>query len=391
MKTIKDIEQEINKKIQYNVLIVDDIPENLQLLSGFLYKKGIEVSVAFDGEQALKAIENETPDLILLDIAMPGMDGYEVCEILKSKEETKEIPIIFLTARNETEDIVRGFDLGAVDYITKPFKNKELIRRVTNQLELKRAKDVQNRYVKIIKNQNTELSELNATKDKFLSIIAHDLKNPFHILTSLSKMLVTNLQKYDEDRIMLFLENIYKTSMQGFSLLENLLNWTKSQTNRLELYPKKVDLNLLVNVNVELFNSQARMKKINLEKDILKEQFIWADENSITTVFRNLIGNALKFTNENGTVTIKARNKNATHFKIDIIDDGVGISLKNLEKLFRIDTHLTTNGTFKERGSGLGLLLCKEFVEKNNGEISVESIEGKGSVFSFTVPKFLDN
>jgi len=155
-----------------SVLIVDDIPENLQVLGNVLLQKGLDVGFATNGEEALEAVKYNKPDLILLDIMMPGMSGITVCQKLKSNPETQDIPVIFLTAKTQPEDIIKGFEVGAVDYVTKPFNSGELLARVMTQLELKKSRD-------LIAKQNEELMELNATKDKFFSIIAHDLRGPF--------------------------------------------------------------------------------------------------------------------------------------------------------------------------------------------------------------------
>ena len=173
------------------VLIVDDIPENLQVLGNILSAYGLDIGVATDGLQALENVKFQKPDLILLDIMMPGMDGFEVCEKLKSNPETSNIPVIFLTAKSQTEDIVKGFEVGAVDYVTKPFNSAELLVRVFNHLELKKAKDK-------IERQNDELKEMNDAKNKFFSIISHDLRGPFSGLLGLTSLIINEEQEIEK-------------------------------------------------------------------------------------------------------------------------------------------------------------------------------------------------
>ncbi len=375
----------IEEQITFKVLIVDDIPENLTVLSNILYQEQIEISVAIDGKQALKSINIDKPDLILLDISMPEMDGFQVCEKLKQDPETKEIPIIFLTAKVQPEDVVKGFKIGAVDYITKPFNPQELISRVDTHLKLKHSQDIITKQNQHIKKQNKELKELNATKDKFFSIIAHDLKSPFNTLVGFSQLLVDNFEKYEVKKVKKFIHLIYQSSLKGFTLLENLLNWSRAQTNRIKQKPQNIDLFRIIDENITLLSSNAHSKKIEIINNVEPDTFAYADENMITTVVRNLLSNALKFTKKEGWIKIWTEEQDQ-ETKVCIQDTGVGMDKETKEKLFKIDEHVSTKGTANEEGSGLGLILCREFVEKNNGKIGVESEISKGSTFYFTLP-----
>ena len=363
---------------KYEVLIVDDIPENLQVLSNILHEKGIDISFSTDGKQALEAVKFNKPDLILLDISMPVMDGFEVCENLQNNPETKEIPIIFLTARTQSEDVVKGFKIGAVDYVTKPFNSSELVSRVFTHLELKKSRD-------IIKNQNQQLEELNAMKDRFFSIIAHDLKNPFNTLIGFSELLIENFYDYDEAKTLRYLKLIANSSRQGFALLENLLQWSRSQTGRIKIKRKKQALLPIVEEVFELYQTGADRKSINIIIDVPKDLSAVFDKDMIHTIVRNLVSNAIKFTHENGEVVVRAEQKDEL-VVFSIKDNGTGMSQEIKEKLFRIDVSHTSPGTNQEKGTGLGLILCKEFIEQNQGEIWVESEQDKGSVFYFTLP-----
>lgn len=362
-----------------NVYIVDDVQENLQVIGNILKQNNINISVARNGEQALNGIKKKLPDLVLLDISMPGMDGYEVCKKLKEDAETAHIPVLFLTARTQTDDIVQGFKVGGVDYITKPFNSEELLSRVFTHLELKESRD-------LIESQNKELMNLNATKDKFFNIIAHDLRNPFNTILGFSNLLLHDLNNYPKERVYEIMLMISQSANATYKLLENLLEWGRSQSGSLSFNPVNINGKALIQENVQLLNESAASKKINLIQNADPDTVICADKDMINTVVRNLISNAIKFTPHEGQICIEAKQTiDAT--EISITDTGVGISDENIDKLFRIDKNHSTKGTNNEDGTGLGLVLCKEFIDRHDGKIWVESELGKGSRFSFLLPR----
>jgi len=237
----------------------------------------------------------------------------------------------------------------------------------------------------MVQQQNEELQELNATKDKFFSIIGHDLKGPLNSLTSFSSLLINHTDSLTKDEIKMLAKDLDKSLKNLFALLENLLEWSRAQTGSIEFKPEPFDLNVLLEENKELLKTQALNKKINVLHEDQSLLPIKAHKHSVNTVVRNLVANAIKFTPEGGTVTV-----NAQHGKgevlVSITDTGVGIPASVIGKLFRIDTKHSTKGTADEKGTGLGLILCKEFIEKNGGTIGVQSEEGKGSTFYFTLP-----
>lgn len=370
---------------KFEVLIVDDISENLQVLGNILSERNLDVSFASNGQQALDAVEFEAPDVILLDISMPEMDGFEVCKRLQANPTTKDIPVIFLTAKTESESVVKGFKLGAVDYVTKPFNAAELVSRVFTHIELNLSRKLIKQQNQKLQKQNNDLQELNATKDKFFSIVAHDLKNPFNTIIGFAELLITKKDMKPE-KLSRFHQYIYDSSQKAYSLLENLLDWSRSQTGRLQWKPDNINIAAIACEVIDLLAGTASNKAIELTLKVEDPLYVFADGNMITTVIRNLVSNALKFTKEGGFVKIISASKN-NMIEITIEDSGIGISEENIKKLFRIDENVSTTGTAKEKGTGLGLILCKEFVEKNNGNISVESKIGQGSKFIFTLPK----
>jgi len=363
---------------KYRVLVVDDLPTNLQLIGITLNKLGIKAIVAQNGQQALKIALQNPPDLILLDIMMPGIDGYEVCTKLKENPRTKEIPVIFLTAKTQIEDIVKGFDVGGVDYVTKPFNAQELESRVLTHLDLKRSRD-------IIQEKNIQLEKLNATKDKMYSIIAHDLRGPIGNFQVLLDLMIDNSAKISAQTHEKYLNMLRDVSKNAFYLLDNLLNWARSQRNEVTIKKEKTDISLIIDDSVNLLKMSAMTKNIEISVEMNEVQTVFVDRLMIQTVVRNLLNNAIKFTPDGGEIRIKAL-KNEQFIEISVEDNGIGIPESTRSKLFDPSEHITTYGTNNEKGSGLGLNLCYDFVSKNNGTICVESEEGKGSKFIVSLP-----
>ncbi|MDX2188613.1 MAG: two-component regulator propeller domain-containing protein [Bacteroidota bacterium] len=244
---------------------------------------------------------------------------------------------------------------------------------------------VEERTIEINK-QNIELVNLNATKDKIFSIIAHDLKNPFQGILSLTTLLIDKYKEYSDEQKHQFINQIKGTSEKAFNLLQNLLNWAQTQTDSIHYEPKSIELISLIEQSVSVYKVNAEKKQIKIEFQLPSSILIYADENMISTVLRNLIGNAIKFTPESGKIIISSKLE-LNKVLISIIDSGIGISEEIFNKLFKIDQHISTKGTSGESGSGLGLIICKEFVEKNGGELII-SKNNLGSTFGFTVPLF---
>lgn len=379
---------------EQHILIVDDNSKNVQVLAMILSEQNYRIIVANNGIQALKSLEKIIPDLILLDINMPEMDGFETCKRIKESEKLASIPIIFLTAEVEINRIIQGFALGASDYITKPFNSKELLARVKTHIELKESKDIiieqnskLNDLLRQLNEKNILLTELNSTKDKFFSIIAHDLKNPFNSIIGFCELLIGSVKELEYAKIIQYLEIIKSSSKKAYDLLDNLLLWARSQTGNIELQPISFDLKNLALDTISLVKTQASNKNIQITLDIKNEHIVFGDMNMINTVLRNILSNAIKFTNMNGKVFVYINEKNNDH-ELCIKDTGVGISSENIKKLFKITGNYHTAGTNNESGTGLGLILCKEFIEKNGGTILVESEKGVGSEFKIVLPKY---
>ena len=307
------------------------------------------------------------------------MIGFELAQHLKSNPQTAEIPIIFLTALNSTADIVKGFQVGANDFISKPFNKEELIIRVTHQISLVAAK-------RLILSKTEELQRTIAGRDKLYSVIAHDLRSPMGSIKMVLNMLILNLpfEKIGAEMYEL-LTMANQTTEDVFSLLDNLLKWTKSQIGKLNVVYQDVDLVEVTDGVIEIFSMVASLKKIRIREMKPERMMVNADIDMLKTVVRNLLSNAIKFSKENSEILVKMEEVNGMAV-VSVQDHGCGISEEGQKKLLHADTHFSTFGTNNEEGSGLGLLLCKDFVVKNGGKLWFTSKEGEGSIFSFSIP-----
>ncbi len=272
------------------------------------------------------------------------------------------------------------------------FEHDYINKSETIYVEIRIVNNLQNEFIAIIKDitgrkkSQLELKELNASKDKFFSIIAHDLKSPFNSLIGLTGFLTSEINDLSKDEIKSISENISSSSKSIFSLLENLLQWSRIRTGRMEFAPQEIQLKEIIEKTVALHIHNAENKNISLHTELKPVPEVFADANMIETILRNLISNAIKFTRPSGKINITAVEK-GNNVEVYIRDNGVGIKKEAMDKLFKIDENVSTYGTQNEQGSGLGLILCKEFIELNKGKLTVNSKEGEGSTFSFTLPK----
>jgi len=253
-------------------------------------------------------------------------------------------------------------------------------------IDLKKAKKTISQQKEEIEKHREQLKALNTSKDRFFSIIAHDLRNPIAGFLNLTEVLTHNFDVFSEKESKEFIDVMNQASKQLYNLLENLLQWSRAQTGRITYEPQYISIKKMVDETIDALMINIENKKIKVNLKIDEKTVAFVDENMITTVIRNLLSNAIKFSNTDGLITIRC-NQNEDFIELTVSDNGVGIKKEDQEKLFRIDQNLTTEGTAAEKGTGLGLILCKEFVEKNGGKIWVESELNKGSSFMFTLPK----
>lgn len=360
------------------ILIVDDTPANIDVLDLFLEKEGYEISIAQSGESALDLAARISPDLILLDVMMPGIDGFDTCLSLKSNDKTKDIPIIFITARNEPTDIVKGFSVGGVDYITKPFSQEEVCARIHLHLKLKTL-------MTDLEAKNKKLAELNDLKNKFLGMASHDLRNPISTIQGFSKIMLDHGETLGADAKREFLQSIHKVSKDMLTLLEDLLNISTIESGKLDLQLKPGSFKQLVEERIRMYQVMADRKNLATHLDIEEIAEFSFDSNRMSQVIDNLLSNAIKFSPPGKEIYIWLVGNNGMA-KFSVRDQGPGISPEDQDKLFKHFQKLKARPTADETSHGLGLAIAKKMVEAHKGKITVESHPGSGATFSFEIP-----
>lgn len=379
-------------------IILDALKDQLQRKFGTNY----DIETSDRGADAIEFIEELVEDkidvpLVIADYIMPGMKGDE---LLKQVHEISPNTLnVLLTGQANIEGVTNALNYASLyRYMSKPWGEddfeltvKEALKSFYQKREIhQKNEELQELNASLegkVKERTKQLSELNATKDKFFSIIAHDLKNPFNALLGFSTLLLDDFEKLTDAEKIDLIKTMDTASKNAYKLLQNLLEWSRSQTGSIQWEPDAVSLHEVVSTTIDLLSDAANAKEVSINSIVMPNNRIWADGNMAMTVIRNLLSNALKYTPKGGEIKVYTK-KVDDKIEITIEDNGVGISKEDLPKLFRIDVNHSTSGTNNEQGTGLGLILCKEFVEKNGGEIWVESEEGKGSKFKFTFPLF---
>ena len=289
-----------------------------------------------------------------------------------------------LTAKNSLEDLVGALDMGANDYLTKPFQKAELIARIRTNLNIKENNLL---YEEVARRKQAEedLVEMNINKDRFFSIISHDLLGPFSGFISLLEQINRNREELDHDAVFEQLERLYRSGNNIFRLMNTLLDWARLQLGRMDPELGVLNIQEIIEKNLELFFLVAEQKEISVQYHSETEILVLADSLMTDTILRNLLSNALKFSSRGDQVSISAR-QNAKFVEIVVEDTGAGMDEERVLNLFRLDEMNSTPGTLGEEGTGLGLILCRDLVQKMNGEILVKSQPGQGSRFAFTLP-----
>jgi len=394
------------------LLLVDDNEDNLMSMEVVLEKEGYSFFKATSGREALRILlKEEEFSLILLDVKMPTMDGYETAELIYQRDKLKNIPIIFITAHDyEEEAMFKGYKAGAVDFIRKPFKpellrskvavfaelhkKNQLLRKQEEKLQtinndlMQLNQDLEQRVLERtteLENLNKELKELNLSKDKFLSVISHDLRNPLTSLLLSSKNLNTNTDNIDQKQIKMFAEIIHRTSNKILKQLNELVDWAKKQREKTNFNPERLQLLRGVRESLELLKSSAIQKSIRFENDIDEDMYVNADSLMLRSILQNIVTNAIKFSPQGGLVKVTAQHTDSM-IEICVHDFGVGMSEETKNMLLGNYSSTSLLGTNQEQGTGLGLLLIKDFVVQHGGSIMIESELGKGTRFKFTMP-----
>lgn len=358
------------------ILAIDDEQLNLELIRFILERHGFLYAGTSDNEQVIPLLKKKLPDLILLDIVMPRVDGYEMCQKIKSHKEYRDIPIIFLTGKVQVKDKVKGFEVGGVDYVTKPFNEQELLARIKTHVELVTAR-------KQIEQQAENLQRSNQLKDRMFSIIGHDLRSPL----STAKLKMDFLMRgFIDPKAPEFLDDtvfgLLKTMDEALNLLQNLLGWAKSESGQMKIFTEAMQLHDIAEQTIRLLKLASDHKKIEIVNEVPENLYVEADLNMIKTVLRNLVSNAIKFTPADGKIRISTVEE-ADRVKVQVIDTGAGISKEDIKKILNTDEHFSKLGTDKEPGTGLGLILCQTFIAQHQGQLRIDSVPGEGSTFSF--------
>lgn len=357
------------------ILVVDDNPVNLQLLFEYLGREGFRVLVCEDGESAVSQARETRPDLILMDVLLPGMSGYDSCRAIHAQPETADIPVIFLTALSRTADKIEGFTAGGVDYLIKPLQFEEVLARVSTHLSLQRLRTE-------LERQNQELARRDRRREQLFGILAHDLRSPVAACVSAVRL----LQGSPDDELQ---AEALKTLDDRLSRLDrqlsDLLAWGELQIADGATRRSRFDLmGLLRDIHASVA-AQLQQNGLSATVDGPEELAVFQDETAVRTIISNFLTNALKFTGSGGSVAIRARGTSQT-VTVEVQDTGVGIAAEQLRKLLERSGRVQTAGTRGERGTGLGVLLSLEIADLIDGTIEATSEPGRGSTFSLTFP-----
>ena len=368
-----------------NILVVDDTPANLQLLTEMLKKRGYRVRPVPSGKLALQAAKNENPDLILLDINMPEMNGYEVCERLKQDETLKDIPVLFISALDETMDKIKAFAAGGVDYVTKPFQFEEVEARVHTHLKLRRLQlelEGRNRQLQANYDQLRELEEL---QDNLTLMIVHDMREPLMGITGYLKILEMDAAKKLNRDELAMLGNVRSSGVVLVGMVNSLLDVSRLEHGQMPLTLTESDIDVLIQNALDSLGSLTKQVALLHTKQV-PPVMVNCDAELITRVIANLVGNAIKFAPEGSAVAV-AVEENGAEAKLRVADTGRGIPREYHAKIFEKFGQVEARQQRKMYSTGLGLTFCKLAVEAHQGNIGVESEVGTGSTFWFTLPR----
>lgn len=376
------------------ILIVDDMPANLGVLSNFLHSHNFKVLIAKNGEAAVKKADRAQPDIILLDVMMPIMDGFEACQVLKSQESTKDIPVIFMTALADTVDKVKGFELGAADYITKPIQQEEVLARINSHLNLRKLQlELEARNVELEK-RNMEQREArriaeaaNHAKSAFLATMSHELRTPLNAILGYTDMLREDAVDMGLDKIVPDLNKIGTAGEQLLRLINDVLDIARIESGKMAIRLTVFSVTNVLREVETLFRPMLAIHKNHLLVDIAPHlDMIQSDENKLRQIVLNLLCNAAKFTLE-GQITLKAiHDLSEQALLIEVHDTGIGIPAEKINTIFQPFTQVDSSYTREYGGSGLGLAICEHYCHLLGGCITVESHVNRGSVFRVQLP-----
>lgn len=360
------------------ILIVDDSSMARRQIQFFLKRDGFEVYEAKSGEEAVWLVNEVDPELILMDVSMDGMDGMEACRRIKEDKVNANLPVIFLSAKGEREEIVRGFKSGAIDYIVKPFHPAESLTRIRTHLRIKKLAQLREKHI-------LELKHLNQTKDRVLRVASHDLRNPVAAIAGLAEFLNDDSDNLTDSQKEI-VDCIEEAGKSVVTLLNELLDLSALDQGKAGLHMENLNICDMVRNIVPLFNGEAERKDLRLDFTCeIEKTEISADKHQIRRVIDNLVSNAIKFTPPGGKISIRAR-KSQNDIILEVDDTGPGISYEEAGSLFKefgTTSNLPTGG---EKSTGLGLSICHRIVEAHKGSINFVNLPEGGARFSVILP-----
>ncbi|MFN5983247.1 MAG: sensor histidine kinase [Fluviicola sp.] len=354
------------------ILIIDDNIENLKVVGNILQEENYDIAVSLNGQSAINILLNNQIDLILMDIMMPEMDGFETCRRIKEIDKLKEIPLIFLTAKSQTRDILEAFNVGGVDYIFKPFNRMELIARVKTHLDLFLSK--------------RKLDELYKNRDLIYSILAHDIRTPFNKMFQFLQLLSDGFIQPNSPDFHELLSLLIEEKQRTRELIDELVEWGKIQMNEQMTELRPVNLRPIADSVIVFLEPQIQEKSLTIQNTISENLNVLGNEKSLEVVFRNLLANAIKFTPNGGEIKFSSEDK-GNKASVILKDKGIGMTPDVLDKLFVKNEFYKTTGTNNEKGSGFGIHLIKDLVKKNNAKLDVKSQIDQGTTFKITLDK----
>jgi signal transduction histidine kinase len=361
------------------ILIVDDDRVNIRILRGILQKEGYVLADASTGEDALKLVDEFDPDLVLLDVVMPGINGFETCRTLKRTHPDNCPPVIFITAKSASDDVVEGLSAGGVDYLPKPFQPKEVIARIRTHLHNQLLTEQQLSLV-------DQLSKANEAKNRFLGMAAHDLRNPLASVRGLAEFLREGtVGQLTPDQLDL-VNTIHDASQQMLAMVNELLDLATIESGELKIQPATHNFADLIEKSVFLANIDAARKKTRLGFTPPTEAcYVSIDVAKMQQVVDNLLSNATKYSPPGSTITVELR-RAASHAVLGVKDQGPGIPENERDKLFKDFGRLSVKPTGGEKSTGLGLAICRKIVDAHHGAIEAENLPGCGCEFRVTLP-----
>lgn len=366
------------------ILVIDDLESNLQVAGNILVEAGYEISLSIDGRKGLEIAKRTIPDLILLDLVMPNIDGFEVCRQLKSQPETTEIPVIFLTSMKNTDNVIKGFELGAVDYIIKPANKQETLARVKTHLDLKRSKET-------ILLQNRQLKNLIEERNGFFTISSNHLMNPLNLIKGYNDLIkIFDSKNTNSSDLKRLTQQIDSEIKAVSSIVNDFLYLYNLEEGNFPSIAESFNINMLIGKVIKDFEADIKAKRLIVEHetDLSKTTHALAVKEKMEVVFKHLISNAIKYSSFYRSISITSTEvfDRKKFIRVEIKDQGVGMNEEDLKNIFNKYAQLNPTPTNNEQTVGLGMATVKKLVDEMGVQIQIESQESYGTMVKLLVP-----